>query len=63
LVFSFRQLLQWFRRGELQVAGIFGKAAVLGHKLFSLDATVIDHPFEGPPQPAADRAEQLAISR
>jgi hypothetical protein len=22
----------------------------------------IDHPFEGPPQPVADKAQQLAIS-
>jgi hypothetical protein len=29
-------------QAQLQAAGIFGKAAALCHKLFSLDATVID---------------------
>jgi len=41
----FEELFQvTFQRcqAQLQAAGIFGKAAMLGHRLFSLDATVID---------------------
>lgn len=41
----FEELFQvTFRRcqAQLQATGIFGKSAALGHKLFSLDATVID---------------------
>ena len=41
----FEELFQvTFRRCQapLQAAGIFGKAVALGHRLFSLDATVID---------------------